>query len=76
MIILFEEIRWIHVLGGKGLPAASYGILPNLKKKKNGIRDEYRITGTTVNRTYGMLKNLHIYVFLLTVFVPIYYGPP
>ena len=27
-----EEIRWIDALGGKSLPAASYGILPNLKK--------------------------------------------
>ena len=28
-----EDIRWIHGLGGESLPAASYGILPNLKKK-------------------------------------------
>ena len=28
-----EEIRWPHVLGGKSLPAASYDILPNIKKK-------------------------------------------
>ena len=27
-----EEIRRVHVLGGKSLPAGSYGILPNLKK--------------------------------------------
>ena len=27
-----EEIRWIHVLRGKSLPAACYGILPNLRK--------------------------------------------
>ena len=27
-----EDIRWIHGLGGKSLSAASYGILPNLKK--------------------------------------------
>ena len=28
-----EKIRWIHDLRGESLPAASYGILPNLKKK-------------------------------------------
>ena len=28
-----EDIRWIHGLGGESLPAASYDILPNLKKK-------------------------------------------
>ena len=27
-----EDVRWIHCLGGESLPAASYGILPNLKK--------------------------------------------
>ena len=27
-----EDIRWIHALGGESLPAASYGILSNLKK--------------------------------------------
>ena len=25
-----EDIKWIHGLGGESLPAASYGILPNL----------------------------------------------
>lgn len=29
-----------------------------------------------VNRTYGTHKNLYIYLFLLTIFGPIYYGPP
>ena len=28
-----EDIRWICGLGGKKLPAASYALLPNLKKK-------------------------------------------
>ena len=28
-----EDIRWIHGLGVESLSAASYGILPNLKKK-------------------------------------------
>ena len=27
------EMRWMHALGGKSLPAASYGIVLNLKKK-------------------------------------------
>ena len=29
----FEDIRWIHELGDESLPAASYGILPNLGGK-------------------------------------------
>ena len=31
---------------------------------------------TLVNRTYGGHKNLHIHLFLLTIFGPIYYRPP
>ena len=31
---------------------------------------------TVVNRTYGTHKNLCIYLFLLTKFGPINYGPP
>ena len=27
-----EDIRWVRVLGGEKLPAASYALLPNLKK--------------------------------------------
>ena len=27
-----EDVRWIRGLGGERLPAASYGLLPNLKK--------------------------------------------
>ena len=34
------------------------------------------LRGTIVNRTYGVHKKLHIYLFLLTIFGPIYYGPP
>ena len=34
------------------------------------------LRGIIVNRTYGTHKNLHIYVFSLTIFGPIYYGPP
>ena len=34
------------------------------------------LQGTIVNRTYGTLKNLCISVFLLSIFGPIYYGPP
>ena len=36
----------------------------------------YYLRGTIANRTYGKDKNLDIYVFLLTIFGPIYYGPP
>ena len=32
--------------------------------------------GTTINRTYGTHKKLSIFLFLLTVFGPINYGPP
>ena len=34
------------------------------------------LRGTIVNRTYGINKNLYIYLFLLTIFSPINYGPP
>ena len=34
------------------------------------------VRGTMVNRTYGTHRNLHISIFLLTIFGPIYYGPP
>ena len=35
-----------------------------------------RLRGTILNRIYGAHKNLYISLFLLTVFGPIYYGPP
>ena len=34
------------------------------------------LRGTIVNRTYGTHENLRVYLFLLTKFGPIYYGPP
>ena len=34
------------------------------------------LPGTIVNRTYGSYKNIYNYLFLLTIFGPIYYGPP
>ena len=34
------------------------------------------IRGTILNRTYGTHKNLYKSLFLLTIFGPIYYGPP
>ena len=34
------------------------------------------LRGTIVNRTYGLHKNLYIYLFLLKIFGPLYYGPP
>ena len=33
------------------------------------------IPGGTVNRTYGTHKNQYVYLFLLIIFGPIYYGP-
>ena len=32
--------------------------------------------GGIVYRAYGTHKNLYIYLFLLTIFGPVYYGPP
>ena len=38
-----EDVRWIHALGRESLPAASFGILPNLKKSLFlAIRDGWR----------------------------------
>ena len=34
------------------------------------------LRGTIVNRTYGTHKNLYIFIFLLTMFGSIYFGPP
>ena len=34
------------------------------------------LRGAIVNRTYGILKNLYVYPFLLTIFGPVNYGPP
>ena len=49
-----------------------------------GTRTIYQATGdaglpmrgTILNRTHGTHKNLYISLFLLTIFGPIYYGPP
>ena len=45
---------------------------------RNGVESEtYRVLwGTVVNRTYGKNKNLYMYLFLLKIYGPIYYGPP
>ena len=40
------------------------------------FQDTTLLRGTTVNRTCGTHKNLHIYLFLLTIFCPVYCGPP
>ena len=34
------------------------------------------LRGTIANRTYGIHKNLHVSLFLLTIFGAINYGPP
>ena len=34
------------------------------------------LIGDTLNRTHGTQKNLNISLFLLTIFGPIYFGPP
>ena len=34
------------------------------------------LRGAILNRTYGTHKNLYIYLLLLTILGPIYYGPP
>ena len=42
------------------------------------LEDFWRLLlrGTIVNRTYRIDKNLYIQQLLLTIFGPIYYGPP
>ena len=45
--------------------------------QKTNSSDTLRLfRGTIVNRTYGKHKNLYIKKILLTIFVPINYGPP
>ena len=34
------------------------------------------LRGAILNRSYGTHKHLYISLFLLTIFGPIYYGPP
>ena len=55
-----EEMRWMHALGGKSLPAASCGILPSLKKKKKS--SSYGILPNLKKKpfsaSYGILPNL------------------
>ena len=34
------------------------------------------LRGAILKRTYGTYKNLYISLFFLTIFGPIYYGPP
>ena len=44
------------------------------------ISDPYQrgiiLRGTILNRAYGKLKNPYSYLVLITIFGPIYYGPP
>ena len=47
-----------------------------LAPKTTGATGQPPIRGTIVNRTYGSHKNLHISLFLLPIFGPIYYAPP
>ena len=56
-----------------------------LSRGAMGIRNSRRaqvpciprlLRGTIVNRTYGIPKNLYISLFSLTIFGPIYFGPP
>ena len=48
-----------------------YGLQYLSKKGENTL-----LRGTILNRTYGEYKNLYISLILLTIFGPIYYGPP
>ena len=55
-----EDIRWIHRLGGESLPAVSYGILPNLKKKLFfAIRDGWRSFVFCFVQTSGQMFFYH-----------------
>ena len=40
------------------------------------LQINHLLRGIMVNRTYGTHKNLYISLFSLTIFGPIYYGPP
>ena len=40
------------------------------------IEEQHFYGGSDLNRTCGSYKNLHVSLFLLTVFGPIYYVPP
>ena len=57
-------------------------VVPTIYEYERAENDpfvSYQLPGreswTTVNRTYGIHKNLYIYLFFLTIFGPIYYGP-
>ena len=39
-------------------------------------RPQTLMPGNVVNRIYGAHKNIYIYIILLSIFGPIYYGPP
>ena len=45
-------------------------------RRKSHISRFSLLRGNVLNRTYGRDKNLYISLFLLTMFGPIYYGPP
>ena len=49
---------------------------PTKQFRSRILCEQTLLRGTTVNSTYGTHKNLFIYLFLLTIFGPIYYGPP
>ena len=49
--------------------------MPGCQVCRNPSKNQY-LRGTLVNRTYAGDKNLYIYLFLITIFGPIYYRPP
>ena len=60
--------------GGLGILALCISYINNRKQQTIGYCILLR--GTIVNRTYGIHKTLYIYLFLLTIFGPVNYGPP
>ena len=57
-------------------PSRKYAVTPSAMVEGLSVLLLLLLLGAMVNRTYGTHKNLYIYVLLLTVFGPIYYGPP
>ena len=69
------EFGWlVPITGLRSLKAQNLTSGRNEMQKTRGID----VSGDQVNRTYGTHKNIPVYIFLFlpTIFGPIYYGTP
>ena len=70
----------VLVAGEYALPASVYTLFTDRRRPvripSGRMSRVVLLRGTILNRTYGLHKNLYISLFLLTIFGPIYYGPP